>query len=52
MSREQNNSLNLNTIDIFKKEKVRKEEEKELNIKTPKKNNIKIKYKIRRNQKY
>ena len=37
MSREQNNSLNLNTIDIFKKEKVRKEEEKELNIKTPKK---------------
>ena len=37
MSREQVNSINLNTIDIFTKEKETKEEEKELNIKTPKK---------------
>ena len=51
MSREQVNSFNLNTIDIFNKEKETKEEEKEINIKTPKKikSNIKSDNNIKNN---
>ena len=51
MSREQVNSFNLNTIDIFNKEKEAKEEEKEINIKTPKKikSNIKSDNNIKNN---
>ena len=53
MSREQVNSINLNTIDIFTKEKETKEEEKELNIKSPKKiktkSNIKSDNNIKKN---